>query len=53
MEPEGTTCNCLRNGLGDISNIFSASDRWNELDENTVMATSVNAFKINQSTIGY
>ena len=34
---------------------FSARvvDRWNELDEKIVMATSVNDFKINLSTVGY
>ena len=36
-------------------NFFSARvvDRWNELDEKTVMATSVNNFKINLGTLGY
>lgn len=43
--------------VGDIDSIFSARavDKWNELDEKskTVVAISVNAVKINSSSIGY
>ena len=51
----GHTRKLFKKRVGTCKHFFSARvvDSWNELDDKTVSATSVNTFKINLGAIGY